>query len=100
MNHCFDSGSKRLIYLMSCKVCGKQYVGSTTERFKLRQNNYMSFQRKAERGEDCIQKYFYDHFLREGHNGLINDVEIVLICKTDPSEPTKRQEFWRNKLKT
>ena len=50
----------------------------------------MSFQRKAERGEDCIQKYFYDHFLREGHNGLINDVEIVLICKTDPSEPTKR----------
>ena len=47
-----------------------------------------------------MQKYFYDHFLREGHNGLINDVETVLIYKTDTSEPTKREEFWRNKLKT
>ena len=85
---------------MSSKVCGKQYVGSTTERFRLRKNNYMSFQRKAERGEDCMQKYFYDHFLRESHNGLINDVAIVLSYKTDPSESTKREEFWRNKLKT
>ena len=55
----------------------------------------MSFQRKAERGEDCMQKYFYDHFLHEGHN----DVAIVLSYKTDPSKPTKREEFWRNKLK-
>ena len=47
-----------------------------------------------------MQKYFYDHFLSESHNGLINDVEIVFIDKTDPSDPTRREEFWRNKLKT
>ena len=100
INHYFDCNSKCLIYLMSCKVCGKQYVGSTTERFRFRWNNYKSCQRKAERGEDCMQKYFHDHFLSEGHNGLIDDVEIVFIDKTDPSDPTRREEFWRNKLKT
>ena len=50
--------------------------------------------RKAERGEDCMQKYFHDH------NGLINDVEIVFIDKTDLSDTTRKGEFWRNKLKT
>ena len=47
-----------------------------------------------------MQKYFHGHFSSEGHNGLINDVEIVLIDKTDPSDPTRREELWRNKLKT
>ena len=37
------------------------------------------------------QKYFHDYFLSEGHNGLINDVEIVFINKTDPSDPTRRE---------
>ena len=73
---------------------------STTERFRFRWNNYKSYQRKTERGEDCMKKYFHDHFLSEGHNGLINDAEIVFIDKTHPSGPTRREEFWRNKLKT
>ena len=53
-----------------------------------------------QRGEDCMQKYFHGHFLCEGHSGLINDVEIVFIDKTDPSDHTRREEFWRNELKT
>ena len=28
INHYFDCNSKCLIYLLSCKVCGKHYVGS------------------------------------------------------------------------
>ena len=47
-----------------------------------------------------MQKYFYDHFLREGHKGLINDIAIVFINKTDSSNPTRREEFWRKKLET
>ena len=39
-------------------------------------------------------------FLSEGYNGLIDDIEIIFIDKTDPSEPTKREQFWRTKLKT
>ena len=47
-----------------------------------------------------MQKNFHDHLLSKGDNGLINDVEIVFTNKTDPSQPTRREEFWRNKLKT
>ena len=36
INHCFDCNSKCFIYLMSCKVCEKQYAGSITERFRFR----------------------------------------------------------------
>ena len=35
-----------------------------------------------------------------GHSGLINDVETVFVDKTDPAEPARREEFWRNILKT
>ena len=85
---------------MSYKVCGKQYEGSFTESFRFQWNNYKSCQKKGERAEDCMQKHFYDHYLSEGHNGLINDLEIVFIDKNDSSDPTRREEFWRNKLKT
>ena len=29
-----------MVYLLSCKVSGLQYVGSTVDRFCLRLNNY------------------------------------------------------------
>ena len=44
--------------------------------------------------------YFYDRFLSEIRNGLINDVEIVFIDKTDSSDLTRREELWSIKLKT
>ena len=39
INHQLNCNDKCLIYLHSCKVCGLQYVGSTTDRFRLRWNN-------------------------------------------------------------
>ena len=68
-------------------VCGKQYVGSATERFRFWWNNYKDNQRQAEKGEDHTQKYFHEHFLSHDHNGLINDIEFLFIDKTDPSDP-------------
>ena len=65
------------------------------ERFSFWSNNYKSCQRKAERGEDCMQRYLQEHFLSKGPNGLINVVEIIFNDKTDPSDPTKRAEFCR-----
>ena len=47
-----------------------------------------------------MQRYLHEHFLSESDNGLINDVEIMFIDKTDPSEPIRREEFRRTKLKT
>ena len=41
----------------------------------------------------------HQHFLGNGHNGLVSDCEIVLIDKTDTAEPTRREAFWISKLK-
>ena len=46
-----------------------------------------------------MQRYLHEHFLSKGCDGLINDVEIIFIDKTNTSDPTKR-EFWRTKVKT
>ena len=95
INHHFNCNSKCLIYLFSCKVCGKQYVGLTKDKFRYRWNNYKKCQRKAQSGEDHMQKYLHDHFLREDHDGLLNNAEITLIEKTDPTDPERREKFWR-----
>ena len=44
--------------------------------------------------------FFRQHFLIEGHDGLVNDCEITLIDKTDSSDPTRREYFWMRLLKT
>ena len=63
INHHFNCNSKCLVYVFSCKVYEKKYVGSTTDKFSYRWNNYKNCQRKAERGEDHMQKYLHEHFL-------------------------------------
>ena len=47
-----------------------------------------------------LKRWRWQHFICHNHNGLINDIEIILIDKTDPSDPTRRKEFWWAKLKT
>ena len=90
INHHFHCDSKCVIYLISCKVCGLQYVGSTVDRFRLRWNNYECSQGIASAGGTPKQNYFHQHFLSENHHGLLQDCEIKLIDKTDPSDPTRR----------
>ena len=101
INHKLDCNDKCLVYLLSCKVCGLQYVGQTSDRFRFRWNNYKSCQRKIANGEECtFQTSLHKHFLSDGHHGLLNDVEITLIDKTDASAPTEREFFWITTLKT
>ena len=37
-----NCNSRNVVYLISCKVCGFQYVGSTTTKFRSRFNNHKS----------------------------------------------------------
>ena len=71
-------------------------MASTTEKFRFPWDSYKDNQCNAKRGEDHAQKYFHKHFRSHGHNGLINDVKIIFIDKIDPSDPTRREEFWRS----
>ena len=100
INHKFDCNDKCLIYLLTCNCCKKQYVGQTVDKFRFRWNNYKSNFRKHQRGETCMQQHLYDHFCECNHKGFVNDVSITFIDKTDPSDPLKREDYWRITLKT
>ena len=55
---------------------------------------------KAQRGEEHIQPELFEHFHSEEHDGFLQDYSITLIDKTDGSDPTRREEYWRVVLKT
>ena len=63
INHELNCDDKCLIYLLKCKVCNKQYVGETTDAFRLRWNNYKNKDRKLQRNESCTHQHLYEHFI-------------------------------------
>ena len=100
INHQFDCDEKCLVYLLTCNHCKKQYTGQTVDRFRLRWNNYKCCSRKYDDGILVKQQHLYDHFNDQNHNGFVQDVSIIFIDKTDPSDPLKRERYWRDTLKT
>ena len=92
INHQLNCNDKCLIYLLSCKVCGLQYVGSTTDKFRLPWNNYKENNRKVKRGEELMQPLVFEHFSSNDHNGFVEDCSITLIDKIDGSDPIRREE--------
>ena len=57
--------------LLSCKICQLQYVGSATDRFRLKWNNYKDNEKKAQRGQEHMQPELFQRFHSEGHNGFL-----------------------------
>ena len=88
-----------LIYFLTCKCCGKQYVGETSDEFWLRQNNYKSNDRKNARNEPFMQEHFLEHFKKNGHNGVLGNVSITPIDKTDGKDPKRIENYWMRTLK-
>ena len=78
----------------------KAYVGQAVDMFRSRWNNYKDDSRKFDRGEDCMQKYLYEHFHLPGHTGFLQDTFVTLIDETDPRAPSKREDYWIYTLKT
>ena len=68
INHSFDCNDEYLIYLLGCKTCLKQYVGSTTDGFRYHWNNYKCNDRKYARAEACLEEHLFEHFNCEDHN--------------------------------
>ena len=94
-----DCDSVNAIYLVTCKTCHKQYVGSTV-KFRNRFNNYKSCFRKCSLGETAPQVSFHSHFLQEDHNGM-EDWEFTLIDQSQNEQKLRmREDFWINKLQT
>ena len=47
-----------------------------------------------------MQPKLFEHFHSEEHNLFLQDCSITLTDKTDGSDPTRREEYWRVVLKT
>ena len=46
-----------------------------------------------------MQRHLYVYFNLPGQSGFLNDVSVTLIDKTDPKDPTKREDYWIHQLK-
>ena len=100
INFELNCSSTCVIYLMNCKVCGKQLTGECTTEFRERWNNYMDNMRKALRNENHFQSVIHSHFMSPGHTSMKEDVSIILIDKTDSFYPKNREKFWIDRLCT
>ena len=58
INHKLNCDDKCTMYLLTCKCCGKQYVGETTDEFHLRWNNYKSNDRKFVQNQGMYARTF------------------------------------------
>ena len=94
--HC---NSKNVVYLMQCKTCNKQYVGSCTTEFRKRVNNYKTQHRNyASRaqagtlavGRGMTQTSLHAHFHQDDHSGF-EDWSFGLIDSA-PNEDTLRRK--------
>ena len=100
INYEFDGDSGGVVYLIKCKRCGRQYIGSTINAFRIRFNNHKSCVNRYGRGQQNIpEEHLYSQFFKNGHEGL-SDLVVKIIDKTDTRDPTARESFWVYKLNT
>ena len=91
--------SSFVVYLLTCKNCGIQYVGSCTTKFRARFCNYRSCQ-KLHLAKTVPQQELHEHFDLPGHSGF-SDFEFTLIDQDKTLKNVRRREvFWQYKLDT
>ena len=47
-----------------------------------------------------MQEHLYKYFESKRRTEILDDISITLIDKTDGSDPTKRENYWMQTLKT
>ena len=91
--------TKNVIYVISCRKCGVQYVGETSQTLRARFNNHRN------RLKQLCGLYLYHHFNSDGHS--LDDINImpieeVVLEQTDgmtlPSKRLQREEYWYREL--
>ena len=101
--------SSHVVYLLECKKCHIQNVGSTAPRFRLRVNNYRDChreycRRKAAgtllRGNKVSQCDLHAHFQQEDHNGFEDFSFKIIDTANNDADLRQRESFWQYKLKT
>ena len=96
-----NCGTENIIYLITCRKCGIQYVGETGQSLRKRLNNHRNRLKKL----SC--QYLYQHFNSDGHTE--DDINIVPIEEVELTPTDKislsakrleREDFWYRELCT
>ena len=93
----FNCDSSGVVYLLGCKVCGKQYVGSTFTSFRARFNTDKSSSRKFSSGIAVTQAELFRHFTEANHYGFVEDVSFQIIDRVFWVSRHK-EGFWQFRL--
>ena len=93
--------TKNVIYLISCKKCGIQYVGETSQALRNRMNNH------RQKLKQMCDLFLYQHFCSNRHNEddiTIMSIEEVFLedgeCLSLASKRLQREEYWYKELAT
>ena len=91
INFRFDCNSSAVIYLISCKICGRQYAGTTVTRFREGFNQYKSnVNLYSQWVRGMMQEKMTSHFFTKNHNGYSNDMSVQIIDHCDPNDKERR----------
>ena len=100
----FNCNTKIIVYLIKCRICGKQYNGSTVTKFGARASNYKSMHRNFRKeqilsNQASNQKRFHEHYLHNDHNRIC-DWKITTIDHAETVKSLRQKElYWYHKLK-
>ena len=98
-----NCNSKNVVYLITCKKCGIQYVGSTTTAFRTRFNNHKSRVNahvNLSSGNKEKDDVLYRHFHSQGHFGLEHmSIQLIDWVKGE-RELRDKEGQWIYKLRT
>ena len=103
INYDLDCNSSNVVYLISCKKCNAQYVGSTMTRFRTRFNNHRSrLNSHVKLGMDQKQRddLLYHHFNSDGHSGLADMSLQIIDWVKGEKELRDKEGQWIYKLGT
>ena len=77
-NLSMDCTSDNVVYLITCKKCGIQYVGETSQKLRSRFSNHRNRLKKL------TNLYLYHHFSSDGHS--VDDMSIMPIEELPSSD--------------
>ena len=103
-----------VVYLLECKTCSIQYVGSTgtdtgKTKFRHRFNDYKSKNKQfltrknngtLNTGKPIPQAALHAHFSQADHNGVCDFSFKIIDGANNLAEIRKKESFWQYKLKT
>ena len=95
-----NCATENVVYLISCRKCGVQYVGETRQKLRSRFNNHRN------RLKSMANLYLYKHFSSDGHTEddmcimPIEKVEDLGSRSASTSKRLEREDYWCRELCT